>query len=128
MKTRNYDAIRATAAPVDRVAASVLRGGASWEPKRRPADCERHWTDYPTHLVVPKPRPGHRSTFVDLTGRRVGRLTVVAFLGKPNPKDKARWLVKCDCGDYEGRTAKAINERSDDMCVNCRYLEAVKRR
>jgi hypothetical protein len=130
VKTRNWSAIRATAAPVDRVAARVMGGGAAWTPAAKRADCVRHWTEQPTDLIVPMPQPGHKGTFVDMTGRTFGRFRVVAYLGKPNRKNKARWLVKCSCGDFEERSANAIISRAegDDMCVNCRYLEAVKRR
>lgn len=36
----------------------------------------------------------------------------------------ARWIVRCDCGDYEPRTAKAIKNPANgaDCCVKCRQV------
>lgn len=128
MKTRDWDALRATAGPIDRVAAGVQGRGVTWSPDRQPAPGERHWTGPPTELIVPRQWWPRSATFEDMTGRRFGRFVVVAYLGKPNPKIKARWLVRCTCGDYEQRSVAAIKTADpDNMCVNCRYLETLKR-
>ena len=63
-------------------------------------------------------------SFNDLTGRRRGRLTVLGLsaVGKG-------WVVRCDCGVYTIRKAKAIlNENNEqDRCEECRHLAHLKR-
>lgn len=61
----------------------------------------------------------------DLTGRRVGRLTVVG----PSSKRPARWVVRCDCGVFSIRKARAIRnpENTSDCCGTCGYLAALRR-
>lgn len=64
-----------------------------------------------------------------LIGRRVGRLTVVGYLGKFNPKKKALWLVRCVCGDYESRHSAAIVHPSGgESCRVCSDLVFKRRR
>ena len=36
--------------------------------------------------------------FVDLSGQKIGRLTVIKEIGTVNKQIK--WLCKCDCGNY----------------------------
>jgi hypothetical protein len=40
----------------------------------------------------------HRSTFVDLTGKRYGRWTVLKETPNPKPGRQSRWHCRCDCG------------------------------
>lgn len=48
-------------------------------------------------------------TVIDLTGQRFGRLQVISFCGFTNAK-KAKWLCKCDCGNY--REVIGVNLRN----------------
>lgn len=74
-------------------------------------------------------RPGeHNYNFVDMTGRRCGRLVVVRRAHTLN--GNARWLCRCDCGEevfVEGivlrsRSAafKAGRRKSPQSCPACR--------
>ena len=56
----------------------------------------------------------------DLTGVRFGRLTVIGL--HAHTQDKVRWVVKCDCGNYNLRKTKAIRNKnnSEDRCYDCR--------
>ena len=112
--------------PVNATASRVTSKGIHWESQNPPP--EYHWhSDAPPKL---KPVGGNGSPlFVDLTGVRQGRLTVIGYLGKLNPKASARWLVRCDCGDYEARSARAIKQhRGNDeaCCWNCDHLLKIK--
>lgn len=61
----------------------------------------------------------------DLTGRRQGRMVVVGMYRDR----KGRWVVRCDCGSFEIRTAKAICNagNNSDKCVKCRKTDQAKR-
>lgn len=122
MKTTPFDHIR-TARPVNRLAARQTGSGIVWTPNRRDTEGARRWHTPPA--LQPHP---HAKNFVDLTGRRVGRMTVVGYLGKLNPKKKAVWLCRCDCGIFESRSARAIVDADGwGRCQDCLYLEMVKR-
>lgn len=63
----------------------------------------------------------------DLTGTRNGRLLVMGYHG--GTKGKARWVSRCDCGNYTLRSRKAIlnPENRGDRCVLCRHQAYLKR-
>ena len=66
----------------------------------------------------------------DFTGRRVGRFRVVGYCGRTKQRHnkRGRWLVKCDCGAYELRTAHALNNPdATQMCAGCEYTEKLKK-
>ena len=68
----------------------------------------------------------------DLTGRRVGRMTVIAYCGRVRKKSIGGhgktifyWSVRCDCGLYSVRRHRAILRQSNaevDACERCRHL------
>lgn len=65
------------------------------------------------------------STFIDLTGRTVGRFTVLG-IARDFP---GQWVVRCICGVYSTRRAKSIKnpENTQDRCEHCRHLAYLKR-
>lgn len=64
----------------------------------------------------------------DLTGRRFGKLTVLGLLRQSNPKGKkpAKWVCRCDCGNYAHQRGKALNNGARDRCDQCDAWEQVK--
>lgn len=60
-----------------------------------------------------------------LIGMKVGRLTCLG-LSADTPK---RWVVRCVCGNYLLRSAKALNNPNNahDACDHCRHLIEIKR-
>ena len=74
-----------------------------------------HWEIQP-----PLRRYVNCNNFVDLSGRKVGRLTVLGL----HAKLPGAWVVRCSCGDFETRKAKAISnpENFGDRCSKCRQL------
>lgn len=126
--------VRATIGPVDRVAARVMGPGVHFE-KELP-EYARHWkAPPPSYKFIPQ--AGNPQS-IDLTGTRFGFFTVIGWmgaiggsqgrmkkgLGKP-PKRQGMWLVRCSCGDYEVRTARAIRNpnNQDDRCAVCRDVQ-----
>ena len=69
----------------------------------------------PTHWDAPPRMRGPRATelrdpsFSDLTGLKTGRVVVVGILAD-NTARYQRWVVRCVCGHYETRRAKALRE------------------
>ena len=111
--------------PVNQAAARTMGRGVHYEPDKIIIQC--HWTAPPATISVSQVTD---LRFIDLSGVKFGRLTVIGYLGKPNPKKSARWLVRCACGDYESRASKAIRnpENRGDRCDKCRHLAFLKRR
>ena len=71
----------------------------------------------------------HAKTGIDLTNKRIGRFTVIGFLGKKNKKKPGNWLVKCDCGLYTIKNSKTLRLQKDKeskMCLYCEHLEYLK--
>ncbi len=59
-----------------------------------------------------------------LLGRRRDRLTIIGYAAdQPAGKHKpARWVVRCDCGNYEHRSSilRWLGTDAPDMCLECR--------
>lgn len=77
-----------------------------------------HWESCPPIKKIPY-------NGLNLVGCKVGRLTVIGMARE----SKGRWVVRCACGDYEIRTAKAIRnpENKGDRCSVCRGFAQSRR-
>lgn len=69
---------------------------------------------------------------LDLRGLRYGRLAVIGLLDDRTfnrKSDKARWVVRCACGLFEVRSAKAIRNPANahDACWRCGYVHHLRR-
>ena len=89
-------------------------------PPRNSEDASRstatHWEAPPMVVSVP-------AATRDLTGRSFGRLTVRGLLSPA----RRLWLVRCVCGDYEQRTADAVERPvADDSCSVCAEAASVR--
>lgn len=122
MKTTDFDRL-ASSVGVDRQAEQTFTMSGEADIDYCIPDNHPHWFAPPPLARIPR----HRPEFVDLTGRKIGRLTVIGYLGEG--KDKSRWLVRCLCGIYECRRGKAIkNEKNaSDACLRCRKIAQAKR-
>jgi len=96
--------------PIDKQAAMMFSPGVKHAPHVKVA-CA-HWKTPPiTKKVI--------FDGLNLEGAKFGRFTVIGL----HKTIRNRWVVRCDCGDYEIRTAKAIRnpENYGDRCVICRH-------
>lgn len=128
MRTTDFSRLFASA-PLDANAATVTSSARHhYEPQVVTPPGKEHWTAPPRTIPPHKYPVG--PTFTDLRGHRMGWMTVVGFLGKINNSGKARWLLKCSCGDYEARGAKAIVNNQDEQhcCHNCYHHLALRKR
>ena len=103
-------------APVNSTAARVVGHGTHYQPNIKP--CE-----YESKLPMPTvecPSPDH-----DLTGKKFGRFVVVGVFAEK----VSRWVVRCSCGTYAVRSARAIKnpDNKKDGCRECRHLDHLKR-
>ncbi|GFM85880.1 hypothetical protein PSCICO_12790 [Pseudomonas cichorii] len=107
--------------PIGAVASRVVSRGESFEYKT--LDSAR---DSSVPLPVKDPSKAMRGspTFINLTGTKFGRLTVLGLSAEVD----ARWVCRCFYGAYTMRTSKAIKAKAGDAsCCQC-YLLAVSKR
>ena len=62
---------------------------------------------------------------IDETGNRYGKLTVLKRDGSSKEK-KAKWLCKCDCGNYTSVVGKSLRNGNTKSC-GCHRREVLKR-
>lgn len=110
-------------APANRQTANILFGEfVHWLP-RLSADT-RHYSAPPVTRKFPGPPEDN------MTGRRFGRLLVIGYLRRGRGyRPRALWLVRCSCGQYEERHAKACRNPDNylDRCNACRQLAQIRR-
>lgn len=70
----------------------------------------------------------------DLTGRAVGRMTVIGYWGRKKRggkagKEQQLWVCRCPCGMYVTRNGKTIvcGRDPDDKCEICRHVAHLKK-
>jgi len=127
LRVTNWDAVAASA-PLDATAATVRdSSGDAWEAKI-PAHVNR-WIAPPPMTPVEKLVGPAVHVARELIGRRVGRFLVLGIWAEGNPKKNATWVVRCDCGYYEGRKAKALRGPHAEhlACTACSRLRALQR-
>lgn len=106
--------------PVDSVALKVMLGGEDYVSAKCYGNT-RHWKNMPpTRNVV-------RGT-TNLSGTTFGRFMVVGLSAHKNLNKHAVWVVRCICGDYEVRSAKAMKnlDNKDDCCLECKHVRKMK--
>jgi hypothetical protein len=54
--------------------------------------------------------------FKDLTGRRFGRLTVIAFVGRDDLGHSGKWKCRCDCRNEKLILAKHLHSGATQSC------------
>lgn len=102
-----WDAVLAST-PLNSTAGKVTARGEHWVPQTPMPPGLLHWkSPPPMKQFVSNPQD---NTYSDLKGNRFGRFTVLGILDDDGGgKNRgARWVCRCDCGDYEAKTTKAI--------------------
>lgn len=109
--------------PVDRLARRVTspaRPENLWQPAVSvPPGTAFSREALPTAAIPSAAPPGLHS----VVGRRRDRLVVVGYAAKQGSKSKpAKWVVRCDCGNYEHRSSilRWLGTNALDMCIECR--------
>lgn len=108
--------------PSDKVAGRVAGRGEHFE--FTPNDA--HHSDLPIQTRAATPRERNDPNYRDLTGVKVGRLSVLG-LAAFSTQENRRWVVRCVCGCYEVKKSKyirkcisgEIGETHEAMCLWC---------
>ena len=115
--------------PVNSTAANVVK--PSHERDRLHVD--RETTDIRSAVPLPtRSLDGilGQPNFIDLTGRKIGKLTVIGLSTlKATKVGGSRWVCRCVCGYYVHRTARVIKsetEYADQACKVCYYVQHLK--
>ena len=108
---------------INRTATNALKGGYSYSAEMNTQKMEevgdtKIKPDYRTH-----PFSGTEfSAFKDLLGKKYGHFTVLGL----SHQRAGRWVVRCSCGIYSFRKARAIRNgiinKSNDSCEECRKV------
>jgi hypothetical protein len=108
--------------PIDRVARRVTKAAAPenlWAPM--PTLPEHHKFSKEVLMTQPLPRAAPPQLLA-VVGRRRGSLTIVGYAKEQgSKKGQAKWVTRCDCGNYEHRTRilRWLGTDADDQCVEC---------
>lgn len=65
-------------------------------------------------VFVPHPTGNSAKQFIDRTGQRFGRLTVIGFAGLRNHKSK--WYCLCECGKTTAVTSCGLKTKNTQSC------------
>lgn len=124
MKTSDFYAV-APLSPVNSTAGRVTSKGEHWRPRVGRAVIAH--APLPVMPITNQMRMS--GDFADLTGRRVGRLTVIGYGGKSGKNaGGARWVCRCDCGTYTYRYKKTIATPSGAFigCAECERMNRIR--
>jgi len=116
--TTNWDALLASS-PQDKTAAAVTGSGEHFVPRQKTHG------DHDLVSGAPLPIRAVPECMEDLTGKQVGRLTVIGLSARKNSRSgSAAWVVRCVCGTYEARKGKTLRDPAyveRAMCNECNY-------
>ena len=101
---------------VDKNTAMAMSGGTNFKPKISPSAVI---SDLPEFEIVDNPtfsNPLHNKT-----GLVFNRLLVIGLHNEPNRKKNARWVCRCNCGNYLVIRGERLRQNNIEncMCAEC---------
>jgi hypothetical protein len=109
--------------PMNRLALRVVLPASKedlWQPRPRVTNDAR----FSRNALPIAPLPETKSHRHDIIGGRRGRMTIVGYAADQSVtnKHKVRWVVRCDCGNFEHRKQilRWLGTEAPDMCAECR--------
>lgn len=111
--------------PVNKTAALVTSKGTHYEMKVKSQVQE--YVGPPA--MIPRHKLPSALSFIDLTGRKKGRFTVIGMA----VEGRGKWVVRCVCGTYTTRSSRSIKSAETnpsahlDACRECMNLAYLKR-
>jgi hypothetical protein len=111
--------------PVNRLALQGVLKGEHYKFNRKGIKNRRFWT------YEPLPIAPLYVTAENIIGRKFGsNMVVVNYYGKSISKNRpmGRWIVRCVCGNYELRSAKAVKNKKNknDCCCECKKIRTMR--
>lgn len=125
MSRDHWDAILAST-PLNATAGRVTSKGQHFEGKG--LQSEISW-EVPPALMKIGPTHWNNPSFIDWTGKAIGRLTVLGLAADGHREGMGGvWVCRCSCGRFVGRRAKGLKiERADTvMCNQCSYTQHLR--
>jgi hypothetical protein len=110
-----------TSDPINITAMKVMLPGETGP--RKIANKSLHTEECPLLRTIP--RNNRNKEFIDLTGRKYGKLIVVGLFNDKKYINenlgfrtcaRSLWVVRCICGWYETRTTKSIKKAHPESC------------
>ena len=102
---------------VDKQTAIAMKGGGAYTPPQE--------SEQPTYYAPPPLRPVPVDpSFIDLTSRNFGRLTVLGLAASGLDGKMTRWACRCTCGKYSTHRPSALSGGHEDRCHDCRIKQA----
>lgn len=115
----NFDKLKVSPLPIDKKTRRVVlpaKGEDLWEPTIQiPPHFKFSKNALPT---IPTPKE-----LKHVVGKKRDRMTIIGCAQRAKGKNgKSRWVVRCDCGNFEHRTGilRWIGTEAEDMCFECR--------
>ncbi|TCV66298.1 hypothetical protein [Neorhizobium sp. S3-V5DH] len=118
--------------PFDKTASMVTGKGEHFE--WSPSNLQKvHSTD-PIRTRAPNRDELQKPSFTDLTGKKIGRFTVLGIAADVVTTNGQNWVVRCVCGAYETRKSRFIKKcvagdnpgEQEPMCDACGYTRRLQ--
>jgi len=97
---------------VDKQTALAMGGGQAYAPPQASVQ-PTYYAPPPLRAIPPEP------SFTDITGLRLGRLTVLGLAAAGFDGKKTRWSCRCTCGKYSTHRGPALLAGNEDRCHDC---------
>ena len=116
--------------PANATASRVMSGGVHYDPEVKEANHTWHSYAPPPLKAINREPIQSREIARQLIGRKFGSLTVIDLADIDKGGGTAKWAVRCVCGYYEVRNARAIRNPAnrDDACQRCVHERKAKYR
>jgi hypothetical protein len=108
-----------TSEPNDKTAALVTGTGIHWEPER-----PQNWPANSYDAPPPTFRLRDKN-FCDHTGKSYHRVRVIGCIRMA--RSGPLWLVRCQCGAWEDRSQRAVENQAGGRCWRCDKLWRLQR-
>ncbi len=111
--------------PIDRVAArvaSAARPENLWRPTPKAAGHHRANSNFLKTAPLPSGAIKANPALSGIVGKRRDRMVVVGYAeDQGSEKQSSKWVVRCDCGNYEHRKRilRWLGTAAEDMCSEC---------
>lgn len=58
--------------------------------------------------------------YINMTGRRIGNLIVIQRSNRTDPRKRAYWICRCDCGNIIDVRGDRLRDGTTKHCTDCK--------